>query len=173
MHLDIIRKHFFAKILRFYFGNTLSEVSQKFQMLSSKAVKKERKKYVKYMHQRWRGLEKEVGVGSDDTQAGGKENVTHGAKQSPSVARYDTFIVRKAEVQAWHSDTVRSVALLGFQASWATEGSLSGKATGSSLYSTEKSISQWSSSVRKSVVTDCSHKLFLQNNARGYFFHCL
>lgn len=82
LHLDIIRKHFFAKILRFYFDNTLS-VSQKFQMLSSKAVKKERKKYVKYMYQRWRGLEKELGVGSDDTQAGGKEKVTHGAKQSP------------------------------------------------------------------------------------------
>lgn len=69
-----------------------------------------------------------------------------------SAARYDTFIVRKTEVQTWHSDTVRSVALLGFQASWTTEGSLSGKATGSSLDSTEKSISQWSSAVRKSVV---------------------
>lgn len=42
LHLDIIRKHFFAKILRFYFGNILS-VSQKFQMLSSKAVKKKGK----------------------------------------------------------------------------------------------------------------------------------
>lgn len=42
LHLDIIRKHFFTKIFRFYFGDTLS-VSQKFQMLSSEAVKKERK----------------------------------------------------------------------------------------------------------------------------------
>lgn len=72
-------------IFRFYFGNTLS-VSQKFQMLSSKAVKKERKKYVKYIHQRWRGvLEKGLGVGSDDNHAGGKEKMTRGGKTGSKV----------------------------------------------------------------------------------------
>lgn len=55
-------------------------------MLSSKPVKKERKKiYEIYTSKVKGGLEKGLGVGSDDSHAGGKEKMTCGGKTGSKV----------------------------------------------------------------------------------------
>lgn len=83
------------------------------------------------MHQRQKWLEKGLEVGADDNQAGGKEKMTNGCKTICQIAaEYETFIIRRTELQTWHGNTIKSVALLAFQASWTSQGSLSGQTTG-------------------------------------------
>lgn len=78
------------------------------------AVKKKRKKFIKYVHQRQKGLEKGLEVGAQDNQASGEERKTDGCRTiCQSTARYETFILAKRKLQAWHN-TMRSTTLLTF-----------------------------------------------------------
>lgn len=109
------------------------------------------KKCIKYIHQRWKGLEKGLEVGEDDGQAGGEESDKWLQNNLPKCSE----VWNRHHDRSWSAELAQpphkkcGSRSLSLSEQW---GPLEWEDHRSSLDGTKKSMSQWSSLVRKSMV---------------------